>query len=49
MTSLNQNHLIPSVSASEPANFKGNTSTSVSRKEVSDTIAKGLCRFCGDK
>nr|KYP66539.1 Retrovirus-related Pol polyprotein from transposon 297 family [Cajanus cajan] len=28
---------------------KINTSASISRKEVSDRIAKGLCRFCGDK
>jgi len=25
------------------------TQTSISRKEVSDRIAKRLCRFCGDK
>ena len=31
------------------ANSKGNTSTAISRKEVTDNIAKGLCRFCGDK
>ena len=31
------------------ADSKGTTSTSISRKEVSDRIAKGLCRLCGDK
>ena len=31
------------------ANSKGNTSTAISRKEVTDNIAKGLCRLCGDE
>jgi len=31
------------------ADSKRNPSTSISRKEVSDMIAKGLCRFYGDK
>ena len=31
------------------ADSKGNTSTSISRKEFSDRFAKGLYRFCGDK
>jgi len=39
ITSLHQNHPIPSVSTSATADSKGNTSTSISRKEVRDRIA----------
>ena len=49
ITSLGQNYHTDSTSSLAMANSKGNTSTSISRKEVSDRIAKGLCRLCGDE
>nr|KYP66559.1 hypothetical protein KK1_012855 [Cajanus cajan] len=49
ITNLQQNHPMSSMSSPVTSDSKINTSASISRKEVSDRIAKGLCRFCGDK